>query len=170
MNRLEKAKDLFIYHNCSYQYLHSESKLDEYLSYNVDKNTEIIWIREFINNTINSINSNNLRNNTYKLLKCDIFKFSDLVTNLCRKIHDVYLDMNDVDSILVCMDLNNIKNKTKNNKVKKDIILIIKMILLKIDRDNIDTTSIKETEFRTRDELNKIYLHRYDGLINEINI
>ena len=168
MNNNEKAKELFYMFDCSHMFLSMEGRDEEYNSYNIDKNTEILWIREFINNNIDYIDICPLEA-IYKLYNCGIYEYIDLTKLMCLKIRTKYLNINDVKIITICMVIKDMIECADINYVKKYLKNTIKILLLKINRNNIDTSSISDSSFTPRSEINKCYLDKYNMLIDYVN-
>lgn len=145
MNNIEKAKDIFRSHDCSYFILYQDSQaiLDEYLSYNIDKNIEIEWTREYILDNLNEMNSENMIKYVYKLHHCAVYKFDELTLNMCNKIKGTYLYINDDDKTILLLKLLQIMDKSKNKNVMKKIKIIMMEILLTINTSNLDRNGMK---------------------------
>ena len=137
---MNKAKELFFNHNCSWTILHSKRKLGEYLSYEIDEQTEMAWTRYYINDIIRNSNADTLYDDIFRITECGKFiEFEDLIVKFCYKARVICTNyyVSDKDKILLCDQLNNIKYKTTDKNVRKWIIGTMRIILLTINKNDL---------------------------------
>ena len=91
---LEKAKELFFRYSCSRANLHSDDRLDEYKSYDINQETERNWIIEYVKKNMDSLRSKNKITDEYSrsvsLIKSealfDVFK--ELINLIDEKFYE----------------------------------------------------------------------------------
>ena len=123
MNDLEKAKEIFRSHVCSHFiiYTDSEDLLSQYLSYNVDKNQELEWTREYILEQFDELNDKNVIGKMYNFYRSGIYKFNDLMIKLCDELEKLYLNIDDskIDKTIILLKLFQIMGKSKDVDIIK---------------------------------------------------